>query len=298
MKRLLLLSLLIFTACGKQQGGDLSETATYGNFELVADEVLKPVVDSLVKGFTTENPEAHVTVKYTSATEAVRLLLNHQARGILIDRMLTNAEQKLIEHDSLQLPVYKLAQDGIGCLVSSKNSATAIRLSELRKILAGEESSFGKVTLALPAYPSSIEYVLDSSLLGPDKQTAGHFLRFSTTDSIVDYVRDNPTAIGFISASWKHKLEAAGDSSVKVLPVIPHDLSSEGISEPVLLHMAYIAQGAYPLVTRVNGYSFELANTVPRGFLAYAATAHGQLVFKQFEVLPRTQPIRIVPNKQ
>jgi phosphate transport system substrate-binding protein len=297
MKHILLLGILFITACGKQQGGDLSETATYGTFELVADEVLKPVVDTLVKGFTTENPEAHVTVKYTSATEAVRLLLNHQARGILIDRTLTNAEQKLIEHDSVQLPVYKLAQDGIGCLVSSKNSATAIRLSDLRKMLAGEESSFGKVTLALPAYPSSIEYILDSTLLGADKQTAGHFIRFSTTDSIVDYVRDNPAAIGFISAAWKHKLEAAGDSSVKVLPVIPHDLSSLGISEPVLLHMAYIAQGAYPLVTRVNGYSFELANTVPRGFLAYAATAHGQLVFKQFEVLPRTQPIRIVPNK-
>jgi phosphate transport system substrate-binding protein len=297
VKYLLLIGILVLASCAKENV-NTSETATYGSFELVADEVLRPVIDSLVKGFTTENPDAHVTVKYTSATDAVRLLLNRQTRAIIIDRFLTASERKLLEHDSVALPQYRLAEDGIGCLVSTKNLASAIRLSDLRKILSGEESSFGKITLALPAYPSSVEYVLDSTLLGPEKQTAGHFIRFSTTDSIIAYVKSTPTALGFISAAWKHKLEAMGDSSVKVLPIIPHDLSSEGISEPVLLHMAYVAQGAYPLVTMVNGYSFELANTVPRGFLAYAATAHGQIVFKNYEVLPKTQPIRIIPNKQ
>jgi hypothetical protein len=122
-------------------------------------------------------------------------------------------------------------------------------------------------------------------------------MRFSTTDSIVAYVAAHPKSIGFIGSAWNHMLESKNDSTVKVLPLIPADSSSRGLIEPVLLHMGYIAEGLYPLVTKVNGYSFEVPNTLPRGLLAYASNAHGQTVFKNFDVLPATQPIRLVPSK-
>lgn len=295
-----LVALVIVVACmgcSKEQNSPSGETATYGSFQLVADEALKPVVDSLITGFTTENPEAHITVKYTSATEAVAELLNHTARAILIDRALTPKETAAAKQDSSEVPVYRLAEDGIGCIVSAKNTATSIRKSDLAKMFAGETTKWGDVMLVLPQYPSSIEYVLDSIVNNGNEPKAKYLKRFSTTDSIISYISEHPNAIGFIGSAWYHHLESRNDSSVKDLPVIPSDTSSKGLTEPVLLHMAYIAEGLYPFVTRVNGYSFEVPNTVPRGFLAYASTAHGQFVFKDFDVLPTTQPIRIVPNK-
>ncbi len=289
--------LLVSCACGKQENTASSESATSGSAQIVADEVLKPAIDSLVTGFTAENPDAKVTIKYTSATEAIRELMNHDARAVIIDRSLTPAERSLLEKDSVTLPEYRLAEDGIGCVVSAKNPASTVRKSDLKKMFSGEATAWGDVTLILPAYPSSTEYVLDSILMDGNQTKAKYLLRFSTTDSIAAYVADHPKAIGFIGSAWNHWLEAKRDSSVKVLPVIPSDSSSRGLIEPVLLNMAYIAEGLYPLVTRVNGYSFEVPNTLPRGFLAYASTAHGQIVFKNFDVLPTTQPIRIVPSK-
>ncbi|HEY3874838.1 MAG TPA: substrate-binding domain-containing protein [Candidatus Kapabacteria bacterium] len=285
----------ILSGCSKENTS--GETATYGSFQLVADEALKPVVDSLLQGYMIENPETHITVKYVSATEAVRELLNHNARAILIDRRLTPTEIQAAKSDSSEVPVYRLAEDGIGCIVSAKNSATSIRKSDLAKMFAGTPSSWGDVTLVLPQYPSSIEYVMDSIVNGASEPKAKYLLRFSTTDSIISYVREHPKAIGFIGSAWYHTLEAKNDTSVKALPVIPSDTSSKGLIEPVLLHMAYIAEALYPLVTRVSGYSFEVPNTVPRGFLAYASTSHGQLVFKNFDVLPITQPIKLVKSK-
>jgi phosphate transport system substrate-binding protein len=289
--------LILLAACGKQENSSSTETATYGSFQLVADEVLKPAIDSLVTGFMIENPTAKVTVTYTSATEAVRELMNHATRAIIIDRSLTAQERQALQKDSVELPVYKLAEDGIGCIVSVKNPATTIRKSDLQKMFSGEPTEWHDVTLVLPAYPSSTEYALDSVLINGNEPKAKYLVRFRTTDSIVAYVAAHPTAIGFIGSAWKHWLESKVDTSVKVLPVIPADSSSRGLIEPVLLHMAYVAEGLYPFVTKANGYSFEVPNTIPRGFLAYASNAHGQTIFKNFDVLPITQPIRIVPSK-
>ncbi len=314
MKRLFSLLLLVplLAACGKQGNVQQTETATSGSFQLVADEVLRPAVDSLVTGFMLENPDAHVTVKYTSATEAVRELLNHNARAILIDRSLTPIERKILKQDSVTLPVYRLAEDGIGVIVARNNPLDAIAKSDLARIMRGTTSDWsglkrpvlvktahpqkaeGAITVALPAYPSSIEHALDSILLGGGQTKAARVLRFTTSDSIIAFVRHTPNAIGFIGSAWDYALGRAGDTSVKTLPVMPADSSSRGLIEPVLLNMAYIAEGLYPLVTIVNGYSFEVPNTLPRGFLAYASNAHGQIVFKNFNVLPITQPIKIV----
>jgi len=319
MKLRLLVTLAIVSiggsllGCGKSSQNPSSETATSGTFQLVADEALKPVVDSLADGFIKENPNAKVIVKYVSAAEAVRELLNRDARAVIIDRTLTPEERAVIQKDSVQLPDFMIAEDGIGCIVSNKNPAAALALSDLRTIVTNETKTWtglahsipdpGKtfsntdISLVFPAYPSSMESIIDSMFLGPGKVTQGHIRRFSTTDSVIAYVRQDPNAIGFIGSAWNHLLESTGDSSIKVLPIIPADSSSRGITQPIILNMVYVYQGLYPLTATVTGYSFESPNTLPRGFLAYAMTAHGQIVFKNFEVLPKTQIIRIVPPK-
>ncbi len=281
------LILFVASGCGKGENQPQSETATYGSFELVADEVLKPVIDSLVQGFTTENPTAKVTVKYVSAGEAVRELMNHQARAIIIDRGFVPQEREVMAKDSVTFPAFRMAEDGIGCITSRQSKQDTERLSDILERI--QELS----PLVFPEYPSSIEYILDSMAGAKWIQ----MIRFATTDSIITYIAKNTGALGFVSSAWKHELENKNDSSVKFLPIIPHDLSSQGISEPVMLHIAYIAEKAYPLTTIVNGYTTETANTVPRGFFVYCMTAHGQTVFKNFGLLPKTQPIKLVPAK-
>ncbi len=317
---LLLLAAILSAGCGKKESVPESETATSGTFELVADETLKPVIDSLVTGFMTESPDAHVTVKYVSAAEAIRELLNKKARAIIIARGLDASERGIITQDSISLPELTIAEDGIGCIVSKRNPLAAMRQSDLRKIIRGEIASWdaiekpivepgakltGVITMTLPQYPSSTEYVLDSMYIGPfhpdpraKYKDFGQRMRFGSSDSVIAYVSSHPDAIGFIGSAWKHWLDASGDTGIKVLPVIPADSSSRGVTEPIMLHMAYVYEKLYPLVTPVSGFSFEAPNTVPRGMLSYAMTAHGQMVFKNFDVLPKTQIIRLVPRKE
>jgi phosphate transport system substrate-binding protein len=321
-KYFLLLLLVFLFSCGKPDPSETNtETATNGTLEVVADEQLRPAVDSLVKGFIAENPQAKLTVRYETSGQAIQDLLSQKARIILISRFLSPEARELVKKNNLVLPEYDIAEDAVACIVASTNPLESISMGDLKRITRNETTKWSAVqhyTGTLPAksslhrimgpYSSSIEFLLDSLFLDPHAMQKGDILRFSSTDSVIAAVQKDPSAIGFISAAWLHQaLESnstgTGDTAnshnpgIKALSIIPADSSVSGVTKPIMLHLAYIYQGLYPLTSRVNGYSFENPNSLPRGFLAYAMTAHGQAIFKNFDVLPRTQIIKLVPSK-
>jgi phosphate transport system substrate-binding protein len=294
--------LAAFFGCSRQQAPTNEETATNGTLELVADESLRPAIDSLVQGFMLENKRAHVTVRYESAGQAIEDLLNQKARVVIVGRHLAPVERRILSDAKLSLPEFDMAETGIGVVVSAKNPLQAISMSDLTRIYRNEitdwsklEASVGRSSGAihriLPSYASSIEWTLDSALLPANVVPQGAITRYSTTDSVLAGVRKDPLSIAFVESATKHMLDRNRDSSVRVIPLIP-----QGATKAVMLHPAYIYQKVYPLTTEINGYTFDSPNTLSRGFLAYAMTTHGQSVFKNFDILPKTQVIRLVPS--
>jgi phosphate transport system substrate-binding protein len=312
----LFLTLFLFSALAlgcKSDADDVQlETATAGTFEFVADEELRPVLDSLIQGFMLENPKTKVSIKYASAGEALEALLNEKSRLAVVSRFLTPLEQELLKENGLTLPEYEVAQNAVAVIVSEDNPLNTFSMKDLRALIRNESKNWidmknseflgsrpaGFVTKVLPPYYSGTEHLLDSVFLEPKTYQQGSIRRFVTSDSIIRYVAANPHTIGFISAPWLDRLQKSGDSSVKAVAIMPDDSNTKMSDEPIMLHLAYIHQGLYPLTNRVNAYSFDSPNTLPRGLIAYMTTAHGQTVFKNHGVLPRTQIIRIVPNKQ
>jgi phosphate transport system substrate-binding protein len=312
----LLFSLCLFTiflfGCKGEEDSEQLETATAGTFEFIADEELRPVLDSLIQGFMLENPRTKVTIKYASAGEAIEALLTERSRLAIVARFLTPLEQDLLKQNGLTLPEYEVAQNAVACIVSENSPLNVLSMKDLRALIRNEAKNWvdfshseflgskppGFITKVLPPFYSGTEHLLDSIFLEPKVYQQGSIRRFVTSDSIVKYVATNPHTIGFISAPWLDRLQKTGDSSVKAIPLMPDDSGMKHSDEPIMLHLAYIHQGLYPLTNRVNAYSFDSPNTLPRGLIAYITTAHGQVVFKNHGVLPRTQIIRIVPNQQ
>lgn len=302
----------LFVSCKNDADEAQLETATAGTFEFTADEELRPALDSLIQGFMLENPKTKISIKYTSAGEAIEALLNEKSRLAIVARFLTPLEQELLKQNGLTLPEYEVAQNAVAVIVSENNPINTLSMKDLRALIRNEAKNWvdlknseflgsrpaGFVTKVLPPYYSGTEHLLDSVFLDAKTYQQGSIRRFVTSDSIIKYVAANPHTIGFISAPWLDQLQKSGDSSVKAVSIMPDDSNTKMSDEPIMLHLAYIHQGLYPLTNRVNAYSFDSPNTLPRGLIAYMTTAHGQIVFKNHGVLPRTQIIRIVPNKQ
>lgn len=276
-----------FCACAeKKQGEAQPDTATSGTFELVADETLKPAIDSLVFGFNSQTPNAKVTVRYKNATKALDDLLGQRARLVLIARPLGKKERDLLSQQKIELTEADVAENAIGCIVTSKSPIQTISLDSLRAIIENKDKGIIRIA---SSYLSSIEFVLDS-IFSLEKYQEGRIVRYKTTDSIIERVRKDEHAIGFVGAAWLKKLSNSGDSSIRVLRI-------SGISDkPIMLHLAYVLQGLYPLTSRICAYTTEVPNTLPRGFLAYAMSADGQRVFLNYDLLPKTQILKLVPS--
>jgi phosphate transport system substrate-binding protein len=273
----------IWGCSGKKQGEALSESATSGSFELVADETLKPAIDSLVFGFNSQTPNARVTVRYNNAAEALDDLLQQRARLVLIARPLSKKERDLLSKQKIELTEGDVAKNAIGCIVNSKSPLLTISIDSLRRIIQNQDKSIIRIS---SSYLSSTEFALDS-IFKLDKYQEGRIIQYQTSDSIIDRVRKDDHAIGFISSAWLKNLK---DSSIRILRI-------SGISEkPIMLHLAYVLQGLYPLTSRICAYTTEVPNTLPRGFLAYAMSADGQRVFMNYDLLPKTQILKLVPS--
>jgi phosphate transport system substrate-binding protein len=314
MKRLSFLILFfLFTAsgCSDKKAEENLETATSGTMEFIADEELRPAIDSMVKGFMLENPRTKVTVRYASAGKALEELLNENTRFVVVSRGLTQLEQELLKKYNLSLPEYDMAQNAVAVIVSANNPLSALSMRDLKSLVRNEFKDWsdlkysefeggrppGVLTKVLPPFYSSTEHLLDSLFLDPNVYQQGSIRRFEASDSIISYVSQNEHTLGFIGSSWLDRLQKSGDLTVKAIPLLLDDTSRQTADQPIMLHLAYVHQGLYPLTSRVNGYTFDVPNTLPRGFLAYAMTAHGQTVFKNHNILPRTQIIRVVPNR-
>lgn len=266
----------------------VSDSATSGAFELIADENLKPVIDSLVTGFNTQTPNAKVTVRYVSSVEALDALLSSKARLVIIGRPMTTNERKLLDSAHIDLPEFDIALNSIAVITSSQNTSPSVSFDRLRQIATGKS----EIPYYSTTHLSTTETVFDSIFFLKGKFLLGNLKRYQTTDSVISSVRANISSIGLVSSSWAHYLRSTGDTTIKVLSI-----TTEKSDKPIILHPAYLYQGLYPLVSRVCGYTFEVPNSIPRGFLAYVMSPDGQRVFLNYDVLPRTQIIKLVPPK-
>ena len=279
------ISFILLAGCNKNKDGEIPDTATSGSFELVADETLRPAIDSLVAGFNLQTPNAKVTVRYKNATEALDDLIQHRARLVLIARPLSKKEHDLLSEQKIELIEADVAENAIGCIVSYKSPLKAISMDSLKALIQDKDKNFIRIS---SSYLSSTEFVLDS-IFSLEKFQEGRIVRYQTSDSIILKVRSDDHAIGFVNASWLKKLANSGDSSVRVLRI------SQGSGRPIMMHLAYVLQGLYPLTSRICGYTTEVPNTLPRGFLAYAMSSDGQRVFLNYDLLPKTQILKLVP---
>src|SRR2546421_8436081 len=107
----------VFSGCSQKKEGETPpETATSGAFELIADECLKPAIDSLVTGFNSQTPNAKVTVRYKNATEALDDLLGQKTRLVLIGRPLGKKERDLLTKQKIELVEADVSENAIGCI--------------------------------------------------------------------------------------------------------------------------------------------------------------------------------------
>jgi phosphate transport system substrate-binding protein len=297
--------LLIFTL-----GCESQEPKAKKKIPLVAiDETLQPVMEAELKAFREFYPKAAIRVLFTTEREAIRLFFADSAQVALISRPLSPKEKEQfrakIKFTPKETP---FATDAVLLIVHPTNPDSQLTLSQIRSILKGEVRDWkalnpkrqksGEIQVVFDNnYSSLVRYMQDSLLRGDT--LAGNVFAARSNPQVIEYIQNNPNAIGVIGYNW---LSNKKDSTVQsyLSKVRLAGIGEDG-KEAVKLDeyvMYKISRQKYPLLRRFYFWNREGKMGPATAFVSYAAGKDGQLIAFKADLLPANEVIRLVEVKE
>src|ERR1700744_2624308 len=202
---------LLLCGCGGGSTKGTRETPTSGTIHISVDESFKPVIDSQIKVFESSFPDAHIIADYRPEAQCLRDLTTDSTRMILVTRGLTPEEGNFY-NDSFHLrPTFGvLAFDAIAVIVNPANKDSIFNVNDLAKMLSGADTKYEPVMDGVSA-TSTVRYAIDSILQG--KPLGKNVMAAHGSEDVVNYVANNPRAVGFIGVSWVGDRNDPADTS-------------------------------------------------------------------------------------
>ena len=194
--------LVIFLqACNSPTPPDTRDTTTRGTIHISVDETFRPVIDSQIKVFESQYPDAKIIVHYKPEAECLRDLNKDSIRMVIVTRGLTDQEERILTDTLSFKPSYGvIAFDAIAVITNNQSLDTAFTMEDIRSMLKGTSGYKYKVLLDGTTATSTVRYVVDSLLRG--SPLTQNIVAAKNSEGVVDQVAGNTEVIGLIGVSW------------------------------------------------------------------------------------------------
>ncbi len=281
-------------ACGP---ADTRDNPTRGSIRIASDEAFHPVIEALTEAYEGIYPNAHFDVEYLPEQKAILSLLQDSVRMVFVTRKLSAKEDEMLISQASTAKLHHIATDGIALITSVQNAGALITVGELEKIFKGQIRNWEQ--LAKGKGNGAISLVFDdansSNLLYFSNRfgvTDFNNLKISVAGShqkVVDYVKRNPGAIGFIGMSWiSDGKELATRELADNLYVMGVGLQSPGDSATRFYYpyQQDLGDGKYPLARELYAITREAHSGLGGGLLTYIARDVGGLIIMKMGLVP------------
>ncbi|MCS6824886.1 MAG: substrate-binding domain-containing protein [Cytophagaceae bacterium] len=275
-------------ACTQNTDKGSNPSLTEGNLAVVADYTYKPLLETNVETYTSQNRKANITVEYTNELEAIRKLLGLNAEFILMSRKPTEQELNLIRSKNKIPKVYHYASDALAFMLSLKSKDSILTSEQIQAILEGKS----KYKLVVDRSNSANALYLKSKFDFDEK--SGNIFAVGSDSALLAIVQSNPDYIGVISniliADSENPTAKKILNSVKVLSISHKDSAGNIITSKPF--QKDLAEAKYPFIRNI--YIVNLAPTVSlgTGFANFMTTDRGQRIILKAGLLPSRFPGR------
>ena len=299
---------LIFSCNQKSSNVDI-DTPTTGHITIVADECLKPIIDSEYQVFSSIYKYAVINFVYAPESELFNYVVKDSAQAMIIARKLNKEEESYFEKIKILPRSTRIAIDAIALISNKENIESSLTYDQLRKLISGEyklwkdvdaKLNLGDINIVFDnAQSGTVRYMLEN--LNNNKPLPKNCFAVKTNPDVIDYVSKNINALGLIGVSW-----VSNGNDPKVLSFLdkinvlaltnPKDTVGKS-GEFYQPFQAYIALKQYPLIRDIYVISAQGRNGLATGFAAFVASDKGQRIILKAGIMPATQPVRIVNLK-
>jgi phosphate transport system substrate-binding protein len=261
------------------------ETSTSGTINISVDESFRPVIDSQIKVFESQNPNAHIVVKYKPEAECLRDLNVDSVRMVIVTRGLSAEEEKTLTNKLSFKPAYgPIAYDAIAVIVNTQVKDTTFTIQDIRSIAKGTSGFKYKMLLDGTSATSTVRFVRDSLLQG--QALSANVVASDSSEGVIDYVSKNTDAIGLIGVSWiGNKDDTTQLSFLKKVKIA--QIECRGCTGTYVDPVQYnIATGRYPMIRPLYYILKENYNGLGSGFSNFLIYEKGQKIFYRAYLLP------------
>jgi phosphate transport system substrate-binding protein len=279
--------------------------STTGELTVGVDEGISPVVKEEASEFMRLNSEAKVNLQVKTTKEVIADLNNGTYKTIVVGRDLTKEEAEIFANNKIEIKKSSFARDGIGVIVNPKNLVTKLNYNELKRIFTGEQKEWnaldgdnkdvyqGKIKVFIARKNASIHDIFKERVLAGAEFGPGDVI-CSTSTQMMQEIKSNENAIGFISMAWITVSNDTLDESVKPLKIAAVDPNTGAIGNYVGLHQGYIANKTYPLFTDAFIFTTDFSMNLSVGFSSFMSSYDGQRIVLKSGLVPVTQPVKII----
>ena len=277
-----------------EQEKKMLDTPYRGKIYISADESFKPIIDEQVKVYESNYPGTKIEVQYKPEAECLKDLLLDSVRMIVATRGFTEGERNFIV-DSMRVSPEKkvVARDAVAVIVNPLAEDSMFTMGEIKEILTG---NFNKKLI--PVFDgvqatSTVRFIVDSVLksdsLSPNAMAA------RTSEGVIDYVANNPQAIGFIGVNWIGNKEDSGQVSFLKKVKIAY-LESTDLPGKYVLPVQYnIYARRYPMIRDLVYILKEKYWGLGKGFAAFMTGDAGQRIFRRAYLMPAQKDLIVRP---
>lgn len=242
-------------------------------------------------------PDAHFNIVYKPEQEAIATMLRDSARLVITARELTKQEQAVLDQRKIEGKTERIATDGVALIVSKANGDSLITVSEVQGLFTGQLTQWSQMKGSNQSGPITLVFDNNNSsnlnyMLKRFNATDVSKLRIFTVKSnreVVEYVRKNPSAIGFIGVNW------ISDGDAPLSAELSKDLRVMGVSEktsPSAITDYYqpfqksLGLEDYPFRRGVYIISREAHPGLGGGLINYVARDAGTLIIEKLGLWP------------
>lgn len=288
------LGLFLMMSCQSGNRPVYKDSLKSGTIHISADESFKPVIDSQIKVFESQHPDARIIVHYKPEAECLRDLNDDSTRMVIVTRGLSDDEAKTLATKLSFTPVYGvIAYDAIAVIVNNQVRDSLFTMQDIRSLVKGTSGYKYKVLLDGTTATSTVRYVVDSLLKG--QPMGKNVAAAASSEGVIDYVSKNTDAIGLVGVSWIGNKEDSTQLSflqkVKIAKV--ECRGCDGIYvDPVQYN---IAAHRYPMVRPLYYILKENYEGLGSGFTNFLIYEKGQKIFYRAYLLPSRMQFQVRP---
>lgn len=282
----------------------LQNTPTSGEVSIAIDRSVMPLIEEEVNTFMGLYPQATIDANFLQLPDVTRSLTDKRVNVAILPGKLSESDSSFFATEKIPVTQIRFGMDAIAFITHPKNADTTLTYDELKAILSGQLHQWNQLNSANAADSivivfdqpkSSIIQFLKEKLLGA-KPLPSNAFAMDSMQAVMEYVRQQPGAIGVISVSWiSERSEQERQQFLEGLHVmaLSHPDSARVVKyyQPTRNNMLY---GRYPLRRDLYLVLTEGHMGLGTGFANFMTSEQGQMIVHRFGLVAAKQPVRVI----